>query len=525
MLLSRENCSIFKNRIFNSFLTIILILCVFSGCAKDKNGGTALSHRILSSDLEIHTEVLASDAFDGRMVGTDGIELAEKYLAKRYTEAGLSYIPNEDDYFLEFPVYEYGFYDDKTMMSIFSGDGTTLIAHSGLDGNFKPFYFSGNGSIESEVVFTGYGITAPEYEYDNYAELDVEGKIVFVLRHEPNENDPSSKFAGKEMTRHAYFTRKAENAHEHGAKGMLLVTDPLHHNITADLPLVMETLSLSPDESLYSGSQRADIPDNFIALYTGQAFINTIMDYYGIDLAEVQRKLDSGTSPHELDFPIFKAAVEVSKQDSPREMIVRNSIAMVTGTAAPENWVVIGAHHDHLGSYDGEGDTIYNGADDNASGVSAVLELAHYFAQRPPAVSLLFMTFSAEEQGLLGSRAVFEHDLLPEDPISLMINIDMIGRNPDRPVTLTVNGVTEEIRSSIHEAAEKQGIDIRFRSSGGGYLSDYSSFQEQGIPVISFFTGLHDDYHKPSDESDKLDYDRMEKIVKTVQTIIEKIEP
>jgi len=514
----------YLNRIFNIVFTAILILWVFSGCTEKEKAATTFSFRILSSDLETHSTALASDMFNGRMVGTDGIERAEEYISTRFEEAGLSFIPNEDDYFLEFSVYAYGFDKKKTQLSVFSGDGAELIAHSGQDGNFKPFYFSGSGSIEADVIFAGYGITAPEYDYDDYTRLDVEGKIVFVFRHEPNETDAESVFAGTEMTSHAYFTRKAENAYAHGAKGIILVTDTLHHDITADLPLIMETLSLSPDENFYAGPQNADIPDTFLALYAGQSFINTIMDFYGIDLAEIQRKLDSGIPPHKLDFPLFRAAIEVSKQESPRELIARNSVAMVTGTVAPEKLVVIGAHHDHLGGYKGKGDTIYNGADDNASGVAAVLELAHYFSKNPPAVSLLFMTFSAEEQGLFGSRAVFEYNLLPEDPISLMINIDMIGRNPDQPVTVTVNGVTEGLRSSIHEAAEKQGIDIRFRSPGRRYLSDHSPFQDQGIPVISFFTGLHDDYHKPSDESDKLVYDRMEKIVKTVQTIIESME-
>ena len=512
------------NRIFNIVFTAILILWVFSGCTEKEKAGTTLSFRILSDDLEVHTEVLASDMFNGRMVGTDGIERAEEYISTRFEEAGLFFIPNENDYFLEFSVYANGFDKKKTQLRVFSGDGAELIAHSGQDGNFKPFYFSGSGSIEADVIFAGYGITAPEYDYDDYTGLDVEGKIVFVFRHEPNENDPSSQFAGREMTSHAYFTRKAENAYAHGAKGMVLVTDPLHHDITADLPLIMETLSLSPNEDLYAGPKKADIPDTFLVLYAGQSFINTIMDFYGIDLAEIQRKLDSGIPPHKLDFPLFRAAIEVSKQESPRELIARNSVAMVTGTVAPEKWVVIGAHHDHLGGYKGKGDTIYNGADDNASGVAAVLELAHYFSKKPPAVSLLFMTFSAEEQGLFGSRAVFEHNLLPEYPISLMINIDMIGRNPEQPLSITAEGLSDEHRSLVTKAGEKNRIDFNFRSPGRRYLSDYSSFQDQGIPVISFCTGLHDDYHKPSDESDKLVYDRMEKIVKTVQTIIESME-
>jgi hypothetical protein len=521
---SRENCSISRNPFFKLIFTAIFILLVLSGCTEKESADITLSFRILSEDLEVHTETLASDGFNGRRVGTKGIERAEEYLARRFEEAGLSPVPKEDDYFLEFPLYEYGFDKKKTSIRVFSTDGNELIVHSNLNGNFKPFYFSGSGSIESEVIFAGYGITAPEYEYDDYAGLDVEGKIVFILRHEPNENDPTSKFAGREMTRHAYFTRKAENAYTHGAKGMILVTDPLHHDQTADLPLIMGNLSLSADENLYSGAERADVPDTFLALYTGQSFISTIMDNYSIDLAEVQRKLDSGISPQVIDMPRFRAAIEVSKQDSPRETAARNSAAIVAGSDNPDKWVVIGAHHDHLGGYEGEGDTIYNGADDNASGVAAVLELAHYFARNPPSVSVLFITFSAEEQGLLGSRAVFEHDLLPEEPISLMINIDMIGRNPDQPVTVTVHGVSEELRSAITEAAEKQHIDLDFRSTGRRYLSDHSSFQEQGIPVISFFTGLHDDYHKPSDEADKLIYDRMERIVKTVQLIIQHIE-
>jgi Zn-dependent M28 family amino/carboxypeptidase len=207
----------------------------------------------------------------------------------------------------------------------------------------------------------------------------------------------------------------------------------------------------------------------------------------------------------------------VATDQSPEEVRARNAAAVLRGSdpVLRDQWILIGAHHDHLGAFQGEGDTVFNGADDNASGTAGVLALARVFSRLEPAParSIVFATFSAEERGLLGSREMVLSQI-QTDRIVLMINLDMIGRNPDEPVQIMGSASSPELRGLVEAANREEQLPLRFSGGPEAAVSDFDPFYRQGIPFLFFFTGVHDDYHGVDDEAERLSYSRLAGVVK-----------
>jgi hypothetical protein len=468
---------------------------------------------IRAAELWRHVSYLASDSLAGRETGRPGVRKAERYIAREFKRVGLSPLPGREDYWVDFTLYRSGYAADGTSLAIDLG-GRSKHGRAGID--FRPFPFSDEGVVEAPVVFVGYGITAPEHAYDDYGGIDVAGKIVLMLRHEPGEADPDSSFDGAASSRHARFTTKAGNAREHGAVGMLLVTDPLHHGPDEDLRLD-GALSLTRPEEPNSETD-ATSAEPFLAVHVGQQLASKIAASAGHTLETLQRAVDGGAPAADFAMDGVRARIAVERSASTVAVPARNVAGFLEGRdpEMKDEWIVIGAHHDHLGGHPGGGDTVYNGADDNASGTAGVLALARAFAARPtgPRRSMAFVTFSGEEKGLLGSRALVEQRLISLDRIAFMLNLDMIGRNPDRSVQLYGDGYGRGVREIV-DAANRE-IELPIDVAGARYAgnSDHDAFFEEGIPFLFFFTGVHDDYHQLGDHADKLDYDRMETIVR-----------
>ena len=209
----------------------LLIPIFFTAATACRPGGIT---SITPADLRSHAGYLASDELAGRMTGTEGIGRAEQYIADAFSRFGLQPLPGDDDHFIDFSLYHKG-YDSTGTFTDITVQGQTYHGEAGV--GVKPFFFSGEGQHEAELIFVGYGITASEYAYDDYEGLDVKGKLVLMLRHEPNNDDPDSSFKGTSFTRHAYFVTKAKNAQAHGAAGMILFTDPLWQGGVDDLRL------------------------------------------------------------------------------------------------------------------------------------------------------------------------------------------------------------------------------------------------------------------------------------------------
>ncbi len=476
----------------------------------------------LSADrLAAHVEYLASAELDGRFPGTVGIGLAERYIADRMSAAGLESPGDRDGYFHHVTLYQSNYDETSTYARVLT-NGTLLVEE--LAPAMRPLPVTDIGSIAAPLVFAGYGIVAPDHDWDDYHDLDVEGRIVVVLRYEPKGFDQTSGVAGAELTEHSLFTRKAQNAHDRGALGMIVVTGPEHHSGPEDLRS-QRTLALEPHSigTRYARSRMR----HFLAVQVSQRFARNLFDVLGYDLGDMQRELDAGLPAAELDSGGLSVELSIAVQPRPRLVEARNVVGILSANAPhaqPESagWVVIGAHHDHLGSFGDATRTVYHGADDNASGVAAVLELAAHFAGETRDRNMAFITFTAEEEGLLGSRAFVRDSVIPSEAIELMINLDMIGRNPHEPVRITASGDAADYAEMIAPAAADLDLDldISVRRRELQAVSDHYPFFRAGVPILSFFTGRHDDYHQPTDTADRLDYDRMSRIVQLVADVL-----
>ncbi len=461
----------------------VALALVALGAPVVRAGGEAAA-TITEGELRAHVRYLASDELEGRDTGSAGERLAGEYLAQAFARYGLEPMGEDGSFFLPFEV---------------SGDARVIKAsvrmdHGGFYREFEAgrdvavFSFSGSGELDVPVVFAGYGITDPQRGYDDYAGLDVKGKAVLVLRHEPREQ-------GGRFSAHAHFATKATNAHEHGAAALIVVTDPVHH---------------AGDEDLMPFGGGAD-DLGVVALHARQSLVQGLFRLAGRDLTQLQREIDQDLKPRSFDLGArLRAAVEVER----KAVVARNVVGRLPGTdpALAHEIVVVGAHYDHVGrggqgSLDPRaGGEIHNGADDNASGTAGMLELAQAFCQsgQRPRRTILFMGFSGEERGLLGSEHFVTHAPVPMKDVVAMVNLDMIGRLRDGSLEVGGVGTSPGFRALAEQALTAQGLKASYDPSGYG-PSDHASFYGAKVPVLFFFTGLHDDYHRPGDDFDKFE--------------------
>ena len=327
------------------------------------------------------------------------------------------------------------------------------------------------------------------------------------------EDDPKSGFDGKRFTTHATFNKKAEQAKKRGAIGLFLVTDPLHTNDE----------SLEPQHGYLLDAKNPDLvkENPFIAGQISQDLARWLIMPTGLEWSEIQRAVDRETyepTPLQVTATIAVRAVD----DTPIEQ--RNVMGIIPGQELPNEWVVIGAHYDHVGTRAGTGDTIFNGADDNASGTAGLLALAKAFRQSPipPQRSIVFQAYAAEEHGLYGSEAWLRSRPSHVD-LMLMLNLDMIGRNPRKPIRILGDGYATELTPLVVRALAETGVNGEPRGLDYADNSDHHNFHKRKIPSLFFFTGQHEDYHQVTDHADKLSYTRMMAIVRSAHHIVDAV--
>lgn len=455
-----------------------------------------------------HIEYLASPSMDGRGNGSDALETAAGYLAEQFRIWGLEPV-GEDGYFQTF---------EATTRTAFGSPNALDLNGTALEPmvEFAPMRFSTTGEAAGGVVFAGYGITAPEYHWDDYAGIDATGKIVVVFRHEPQESDEESPFAGADSTTHAQLVNKAINARQHGAAGILYILDPDGHDPEEEE--LLTTAESSPTENV-------DIPAAYVRM-------ESLLPYFaerGFDLRDVQRRIDTDLIPQSFEVAGLAAtlATTIDRVISP----LRNVVASVEGSDPQlrNEWVIIGAHYDHLGldgeySLDPQGSgQIHHGADDNASGTSGVLELARVAAAAPGRFgrSLMFIGFAGEEIGLLGSSHFANNPTIPIENVAAMINLDMIGRLRDDRVYVSGVGTGAGFTEALEELNDT-GLTLDYSDSGMG-ASDHMSFNIKEVPVLFFFSGLHGDYHRPTDTAEKIEVDGALKVLALVDSMMERL--
>lgn len=454
-----------------------------------------------------HVKILASPELEGRGVGTAGLEKAARYIADQFRSLGLT-PPASEGYLQAFPVTTNARLGaENEFVYNLHGEEHRLK----LNEDFVPVNFSASGRASGSVVFVGYGITAPEYHYDDYAGLDVRGKFVLVLRHEPQESDEKSPFAGKLLTSHAQLWSKAVNAKQRGAVGVILVHDRANHAGEAEeLERFGRTAGPAAAGILFV-QVRSEIAQTWLAIA-------------GKKLEDLQKEIDQDLKPRSFELPEkLRLTLGVDVQRETRT--VHNVAAYLPGRS-PE-YAVIGAHYDHLGLGEQfslapqEAGKPHPGADDNASGVAGMLELARWLALQPkPKRGVLFIAFAGEELGLLGSRYWVDNPLLPLENAIAMINLDMIGRLRDGKVYVGGASTGSGFRDLLERLMPRHKLTADFSGSFDAGSSDHTSFLSRRIPVLFFFSGLHPDYHKPTDTWEKINAAGAAKLLRAVGDLV-----
>jgi len=471
---------------------LILIACGFAAVVMfPAETPSAKIPATLSIDADHYlnyVKVLASEKMRGRGTGSKELESAAEMIAKEFKATGLQ--PVGGSYFQRFPVTTQARLGGSNKLALqFDGKKEALA----FEKEFIPLNFSSAGDVDGEVVFVGYGITAPEYNYDDYAGIDVKDKIVVFFRREPQETDDKSPFAGRVYTRHAQFDSKATNAKLHGAKGAIMLSDVLSSG-SGDLEKFARN----------AGPANAGIPFVMVKAETGEK----LLEKGGRNLRDIHRDIDKDMKPRSFVLP---GSIHISMNADVRRVVktVRNVVGYLPGET--DEHVVVGAHYDHLGM--GEQFSMapnmvgkpHLGADDNASGSAGVIELARWMSAQPkPKRGVLFMTFAGEELGLLGSSYYVNHPILPIDKAVAMINMDMIGRIKDGRVFVGGTGTGANFADLLKQLPQPEGFQFDLSETAGYGSSDHTSFTTKQVPVLFFFSGLHGDYHKPSDTWEKI---------------------
>jgi hypothetical protein len=464
---------------------------------------------------------LAADAREGRAPGTKGIEDAALYIADTFRQLGLKPPPGANGYFQKFNLTGRPRLGEPLELFVATPD-ETLRAEPKTE--FSPLAIGSAGTAEKlPIVFAGYGITAKDsaakLDYDDYAGVDVHDKAVLIIRREPQQDRDDSPFAGKKTSDYATFRHKATNAFQHGAAVVLLVNDLAGLGKDQDNVL-----------SLVAGGPEAITKLPFTML--SRAFADRVLAAAGEpSLAELEAQIDSDLKPRSRPLKGVSLSAKLTIERPAVE--TKNVIGVIEGVGPQaEQTVIVGGHYDHLGrgglmsgSLAFLSSDIHNGADDNASGTSMMMELARRLAARrdPLPRRVAFMAFSGEERGLLGSQHYVDHPLYPLSQTVMMVNFDMVGRlNGKNELTMIGTGTSPGIDALVDALGKTSGFTIKkvngLADGFGG--SDHQSFYAKNIPVLFAFTGMHSDYHRPSDDSDRINYAGMARIADYLELIL-----
>jgi hypothetical protein len=431
---------------------------------------------------------LASPEMEGRGAGTKGLTRAEHLIEKRYKDLGLD-PAGVNGYAQPFAVVTGARLKSDNHFSVQISESKRDLK---INEDYVPFSFSTSGQASGAVVFAGYGATADEFHYDDYDGLDAKDKIVVVLRYEPSGFTEKSGNHG--LTEHSQLVTKAINARNHGARALVVLNGKLGDG----------------EEDLLTRFGSVSGPEN-VGIIVAQAK-NTVAEYWfraaGKTVKEVQGQINSSSKPASFVFPeTVRLWLHIDIETT--RAAVNNVLAWLPGQT--DEYVIVGAHYDHLGrgNFDSLAPSqigqIHPGADDNASGTAGVLELARLLAPQRGQLkrSVLFVDFAGEELGLLGSAAWVKDPTRPLAKAVAMINMDMIGRIKDDKVYIGGVGTGSTFKTVLEQAQKEAPFKIEY-SAGGYSSSDHTSFVAKKIPVLFFFSGLHSDYHKPSDTWDKI---------------------
>ncbi|MGB4205769.1 MAG: M20/M25/M40 family metallo-hydrolase [Bacteroidales bacterium] len=467
------------------FLKIITATLIFYGIFWQLNAQSFSEKNFLQ-----HIKYLSSDKLQGRYPGTEGNRLAAEYIRDHFANAGLELI------------YDNGFQSFDVVTGVKLIGENYLITenfNATVENDFIPLSFSANATASGHVVFVGYSIVMPD-KWDDYAGIDVKGKWVLSLTGDPEPDNPKSDFIA-----HSSDRQKALNARDRGAIGLLLVKGAGHDKEDKLMPAYYD-----------KNASDAGIP----VINITRKLADHLISGRGFTIEDIEKELQASLQPFSFEtFTDIKAKVSLEYV----KVSTQNVVAVLHGNSnePSEEYIVIGAHHDHLGmGGTGSGSRmpdslgVHHGADDNASGVAALLELASKMASKQSRNnrSILFVSFGAEEMGLVGSKYFVSNLPVPATQIKTMINLDMIGRlKEDSVLTIGGTGTAKEMDEILSLFENDLPFKISRQPDGYG-PSDHAAFYAFSIPVLFFTTGAHEDYHTPLDTWDKINIAGLEAI-------------
>ena len=470
---------------------------------------------LAQSQTRPHVQTLASPKMEGRLTGSPGEKLAADYLVAELKKIGARPLPGMTDMRMPF-TFTAGSKDNGS--TFLYKTGGVVGGLMGSEPTVRALSFSDNGAVFGDVVFAGYGLVVPDsqnFGYDSYAGLDVKDKIVVVLRYFPEDADQKTRGI---LARYADLRYKAQAARQRGAKGMIVVTGPRSPNAGGVVPMSFDTAIAG------SGIVAVSLSGDAAAPIFAAAKKN---------LEAVQKELDSG-NPHVAGFAIpgFQMSIEakIVREQQTGHNVVAYLPASTPTTGVSKPWIVIGAHYDHLGR-GGAGNSladkdqanqIHHGADDNASGTAAVLEIAEAISKQPRKRNLVVAFWSGEELGLLGSNAFVNKPPVANDQVAAYLNFDMVGRVNDNKLTVQATGSSATWPKLLEQANVAAGFDLTLQEDPY-QPTDVSSFNSVSVPSLAFFTGAHQEYHKPSDTADKINYDDLDRVVEFAAAIVRRL--
>ena len=493
-------------------IPVVVFLLMFAPSAPAQE---QVSRERMRADLD----VLCSAPLEGRASLSRGADRAAEFLAAEMKKIGLQ--PAAGTSFLQ------GF--DVVPLSLDRERSSILVRRDGAEQTFAAtgVFFPRPAEpidLTLDVVFAGFGITAPELGYDDYAGIDVRGKAVLVFDHEPQEDNAQSAFHGTGFTLHASTWTKTQNAERHGAAALLVVTEPVNTHRSAPRPADRAN---APAQALVRSELR--IPRFGVSSQVAEALLQST----GRTPSELQAEIDRLPSPSSR----LLEKVKVRLRAANREAVPHTSWNVAglwpgTDRTLREETILVTSHYDHLGVQNGK---LYPGANDNASGVAAMLEVARLVTERRLPRSVLFISFGSEEQLMLGSYHYVDRPLRPLRTTIAVLNLDMIGRNEEHTaeslgayevtagrtnaLNLVGTAFSRDLRVVLEKQAPEAGLELstkfdRDSSMRTLFRCDHLPFLQKGIPAVWLFGGFHPGYHEPADTVDRLDFDKLARAVR-----------
>jgi hypothetical protein len=493
---------------------------------------------ITASDLESHVSFLASPLLEGRKNGEEGLEIAARYLASQARLTGLK-PANGNSFFQPYTIIKKATDYDRTVVQVITNGKDTLSSHESFS-NLVPTG-PAEFTIEGEIIFAGYGIKADKYGYNDFENIRPEGKILLIMDRSPlKEDGKTSQFTEPGWSSEMSFQLKLSTLILTKPKAILIVTDPKSgfESFETSNPGIAGYLS---SESSLKGDKEK-MPNPFMSAMPKVLFIHRnladqILRGSGHELAELQKEIDNSLKSRSFEIPDKKLYINAKTKNN--DVTLNNIAGYVEGSdpVLKNEVVVFSGHYDHIG---GTGSKVNPGADDDASGCAALLEMAQAFGslKKKPSRTILFLWVSGEEIGLYGSESYTRSPLFPLDKTVADLNMDMIGRvkgvadstdqtpmtGPNSVFVITDNQSKELI--AIADGIDKKSkIDFDYSLSGRDHplqlfaRSDHYNFVEKDIPVLFFSSGLHSDYHTTGDVVEKLDFSKMELVTRTMYEI------